>query len=69
MKSEICDYDEENIMACWMLDAGRTVIHFTSSLSELLALRETVDEMVKDLMRIAKIKEDASKTAELAWRK
>jgi len=57
MKADICDYDEENVMVCWMIDAGRTVIHFTSSLSELLAFRERIDEMVDRLMEIAKTKQ------------
>jgi len=49
MKYDICDYDEKSLTVCWAIDGGRIFIHFTSNLSELLALRSIVDEMIKGL--------------------
>jgi len=57
MRFELCDIDNKNLTACWAIDGGRIFIHFTHSLSELIALRKHVDEMIEDLEKV-KIKKD-----------
>jgi hypothetical protein len=64
---EICDVDRQTMTVCWAIDSGKTFIHFTNDLGELLNLRKKVDEMIAALEEVKK-EEDEKHKQELSLR-
>ena len=61
MKYEICDVDRRDMTVCWAIDGGKTFIHFTNDLGELLNLRKTVDIMIAMLEEVKKEEDEKHK--------
>jgi hypothetical protein len=54
---EICDYCKDNLQVLWAISVGRLTVHMYSNLSELIELRDKVDEMIDGLEKIKKEKD------------
>lgn len=61
---DICDYCKDNLQVLWAITVGRATFHLYSNLSELYVLRETVDEMIKELEKIKEQKIKSRKSIE-----
>lgn len=66
---EVCDICREEMQALWAISVGRATFHMYSNLSELYTLRETVDEMIKNLEEIQKEKKKEAVMRKLERRK
>ena len=58
---DICDYCKDELQALWSINVGRATFHMYSNLSELISLRNTVDEMIENLEDILKEKNEETK--------